>query len=83
MLLPRMQMCGGWRLFQLLSWKTQVMYTFAPEASRYTRQAATLYADGHTAVNSPVALLDMRVWIDAASTVGFTHDAGSGDWSGP
>ncbi len=55
----------------------------SPPIGRYTRQAATLYADGHTAVNSPVALLDMRVWIDAASTVGFTHDAGSGDWSGP
>ncbi len=45
----------------------------SPPIGRYTRQAATLYADGHTAVNSPAELMDMRVWIDAASTVGFTH----------
>jgi len=46
----------------------------SPPIGRYTRQAATLHADGHTSVNSPQALLDMRLWIDTASTVGFTHD---------
>ncbi len=46
----------------------------SPPIGRYTRQAATLHADNHTSVNSPQALLDMRLWIDTASTVGFTHD---------
>ena len=46
----------------------------SPPIGRYTGQAATLHADGHTAVNSPQALLDMRLWIDAASTVGYTHE---------
>ena len=42
---------------------------------RYNQLAAVLHADGHTGVETPGALLDMRRWIDAADLDGFRIDA--------
>jgi type II secretory pathway pseudopilin PulG len=47
--------------------------TAAP-IGRYNKLAAVLHADGHTSVETPGALLDMRRWIDAANDDDFTHD---------
>ncbi len=47
--------------------------TAAP-IGRYNRLAATLIADGHTQPETPGSLVDMRRWIDAATTSTFTHD---------
>ena len=41
---------------------------------RYNRLAAVLHADGHTSVETPGALLDIRRWIDAADDPRFRHD---------
>jgi len=46
----------------------------SPPIGRYTGLAATLHADGHTSVNTPQALLDMRLWIDAASKIDYMHE---------
>ncbi|MHC4128940.1 MAG: hypothetical protein ACYTE6_07220 [Planctomycetota bacterium] len=40
---------------------------------RYNNLAAVLHADGHTSLDTPGALLDMRRWIDAADIKYFEH----------
>ncbi len=40
---------------------------------RYTGQVAAVYADLHTATESPGSLADQRKWIYSADTKDFTH----------
>ena len=47
--------------------------TAAP-IGRYNELIPSVHADGHTSLDKPGALTDMRKWIDAATTGYFRHE---------
>jgi hypothetical protein len=49
-------------------------YQGGSPVGRYNSLVAVLHADGHTGVETPWSLLDMRRWIDAANHRNFAHD---------
>lgn len=55
-------------------WTVEAFLQTSVPIGRYTKSSNVLYFDGHTANQSVGALLDMRNWIDIATTRDFRHN---------
>ncbi len=57
-------------------WTVEAFMTTSVPIGRYTKNAALLFADGHTGSESPGSrlMLDMRTWVDEATSKSYRHD---------
>ncbi len=66
---------GGLRTSAALGdiWTIEAFIQTSVPIGRYTKSSAVVYADGHTANQSAIALMDMRQWIDTADEKDYRH----------